>query len=206
MTILADQPQNERRSVSRSSGRPNRGGGLLRRRFRSAQMTTASLPSPNSRTEHRPSLSASLTRPTSESAMTILADQPQNERRSVSPARGGLLRRRFRSAQMTTASLPSPNSRTEHRLPPLALVLVDDRVAFAFGVADEADFGIGDDDLGRPAPKSRRRASSPALSFRSDDHGLSPEPEFSDRAPASSRRGRLARAGGRQSCLRFRRR
>ena len=39
----------------------------------------------------------------------------------------------------------------------------------------------------RPS-KSRRRASSPALSFRSDDHGLSPEPEFSDRAPASSSR------------------
>ncbi|KWU41168.1 hypothetical protein RHOSPDRAFT_37300 [Rhodotorula sp. JG-1b] len=45
------------------------------------------------------------------------------------------------------------------------------------------------DDLGesqqRPF-KSRRRASSPALSFRSDDHGLSPEPEFSERAPVSS--------------------
>lgn len=46
----------------------------------------------------------------------------------------------------------------------------------------------------RPS-KSRRRVASPALSFRSDDHGLSPEPEPVSMAPSSSRASSLAPAG-----------
>ncbi|POY76107.1 hypothetical protein BMF94_0830 [Rhodotorula taiwanensis] len=48
-----------------------------------------------------------------------------------------------------------------------------------------------------PRPyKSRRRAASPALSFRSDDHGLSPEPELSsDQMIASSRASSMAPIG-----------
>ena len=72
------------------------------------------------------------------------------------------------------------------------LVIADSEVGLVSDV--ESDFNSvarkhERDDLGesqqRPF-KSRRRASSPALSFRSDDHGLSPEPEFSERAPVSS--------------------
>lgn len=47
------------------------------------------------------------------------------------------------------------------------------------------------EDAQRPS-KARRRAPSPALSFRSDDHGLSPEPELSAPAAPSSRASSVA--------------
>lgn len=75
------------------------------------------------------------------------------------------------------------------------LVIADSEVGLVSDAESEVDLVVVDhherDDLGesqqRPS-KSRRRAPSPAPSFRSDDHGLSPEPEFSEQAPASSSR------------------